>query len=71
MLVLSRYPQYRSSTRGSVFDCTTRALQRWRWLPETRCVNDYYHDAGYIDALSSCILEYWAELGERSQLLFS
>src|SRR5271170_4777276 len=48
LLVLPLYPQYCSSTTGSVFDRTSRALQRWRWLPETRFVNDYYHDAGYI-----------------------
>ena len=71
LLVLPLYPQYCSSTTGSVFDRTTRALQRWRWLPETRFVNDYYDDEGYIDALSSRILEHWSEVGERSHLLFS
>src|SRR6267154_487243 len=56
LLVLPLYPQYCSSTTGSVFDFTSAALRRWRWLPETRFVNDYYHDAGYIDALTSRIL---------------
>jgi protoporphyrin/coproporphyrin ferrochelatase len=71
LLVLPLYPQYCSSTTGSVFDAATRALQRWRWLPETRFVNDYYHDAGYIEALTARIREHWAEVGERSHLLFS
>ncbi len=71
LLVLPLYPQYCSSTTGSVFDRTSCALQRWRWLPETRFVNDYYHDAGYIDALTSRILAHWAEAGERSHLMFS
>jgi ferrochelatase len=71
LLVVPLYPQYCSSTTGSVFDITSGALQRWRWLPETRFVNDYYHDAGYIDALTSRILDHWAEVGERSHLLFS
>jgi ferrochelatase len=71
LLVLPLYPQYCSSTTGSVFDRTCRALQRWRWLPETRFVNDYHHDAGYIDALTARIRGHWAELGERSHLLFS
>jgi len=71
LLVLPLYPQYCSSTTGSVFDRTSCALQRWRWLPETRFVNDYYHDAGYIDALTSRILDHWAEIGERSHLMFS
>jgi protoporphyrin/coproporphyrin ferrochelatase len=71
LLVLPLYPQYCSSTTGSVFDRTSRALQRWRWLPETRFINDYYHHSGYVDALSARILEHWAETGERSHLLFS
>jgi len=71
LLVLPLYPQYCSSTTGSVFDRTSRALQRWRWLPETRFINDYYRDAGYIDALSARILEHWAQVGERSHLLLS
>jgi protoporphyrin/coproporphyrin ferrochelatase len=71
LLVLPLYPQYCSSTTGSVFDSASGALQRWRWLPETRFVNDYYHDAGYVEALASRILDHWAEVGERSHLLFS
>lgn len=71
LLVLPLYPQYCSSTTGSVFDRVTRELQHWRWLPETRFVNDYYNDAGYIDALTTRIQHHWDEKGERSHLLFS
>ena len=31
LIVLPLYPQYCSSTTGSVFDATHRALQRWRY----------------------------------------
>jgi ferrochelatase len=71
LLVLPLYPQYCSSTTGSVFDRTTAALQRWRWLPETRFINDYFDDDGYIDALTAQIRSYWEAAGERSHLLFS
>ncbi len=71
LLVLPLYPQYCSSTTGSVFDRAAGALQRRRWLPETRFVNDYYHHAAYIEALAARILGHWAEVGERSHLLFS
>jgi protoporphyrin/coproporphyrin ferrochelatase len=71
LLVLPLYPQYCSSTTGSVFDRTAAALRRWRWLPETRFVNDYHSDAGFIGALTARILEHWAEIGERSHLVFS
>ena len=71
LLVLPLYPQYCSSTTGSVFDRTSNALQRWRWLPETRFVNDYHTDAGYIEALAASIRQHWERVGERSHLVFS
>jgi protoporphyrin/coproporphyrin ferrochelatase len=71
LLVLPLYPQYCSSTTGSAFDRTAAALRRWRWLPETRFVNDYYADAGYLEALTARIAGYWTQLGERTHLLFS
>jgi ferrochelatase len=71
LLVLPLYPQYCSSTTGSVFDRTSQALKRWRWLPETRFINDYFDDAGYIDALTAQIRSHWEAAGERSHLLFS
>jgi len=71
LLVLPMYPQYCSSTTGSVFDRTSRVLERWRWLPETRFVNEYFKDPGYIDALTASIENHWAKAGARSHLLFS
>jgi ferrochelatase len=71
LLVLPLYPQYCSSTTGSAFDVTVQALQRWRWLPETRFINDYHNDPGYIEAVASRIEEHWSRLGGRSHLLMS
>jgi len=71
LLVLPLFPHYCSSTTGSVFDRTTGALRRWRWLPETRFINDYHDDAGYIDALGAAIEKHWVHVGARSHLLFS
>jgi len=71
LLVLPLYPQYCSSTTGSVFDAATRVLRRSRWLPETRFVNDYHADAGYLDALGAQIEAHWRAAGGRSHLLLS
>jgi ferrochelatase len=71
LLVLPLYPQYCSSTTGSVVDATNAALKRWRTLPQIRFINDYHDDAGFIDALSGQIQRHWNEIGERSHLLFS
>jgi protoporphyrin/coproporphyrin ferrochelatase len=71
LLVLPLYPQYCASTIGSVFDVVSRALQRRRWLPETRYVNGYCDDAGYIEALAQRVRRHWEEVGERSHLVLS
>jgi ferrochelatase len=71
LLVLPLYPQYCSSTTGSVVDGTHRALKRWRSLPDSRFIIDYHDDDGYIDALSRKIRPHWGARGERSHLLFS
>jgi protoporphyrin/coproporphyrin ferrochelatase len=71
LMVLPLYPQYCSSTTGSVFDAVNRDLQRWRWLPEIRFINDYYADSGYISALAAQVAKHWERQGRRSHLLFS
>jgi protoporphyrin/coproporphyrin ferrochelatase len=71
LVVLPLYPQYSSSTTASAFDRTVAALERWRWLPETRFINDYHADAGYIEALAARIEEHWRQAGERTHLVLS
>jgi protoporphyrin/coproporphyrin ferrochelatase len=71
LVILPLYPQYCSSTTGSVFDAASKALQRWRWIPEIRWVNDYHTDDGYLDALAASIRRHWERAGERSHLVFS
>jgi len=71
LIVLPLYPQYCSSTTGSVFDGSHRALRRWRWLPEIRFINDYHVERGYIDALAAKIGRHFGAGGESSHLLFS
>ena len=71
MLVLPLYPQYSGTTTASVFDLVTRKLGRMRWVPETRFINQYHDEPGYIDALAASIREHWEANGRGSHLLFS
>jgi protoporphyrin/coproporphyrin ferrochelatase len=71
LVVLPLYPQYCSSTTGSVVDGTRRALRQRSWQPETRFIDGYYDDAGYIASLTASIQKHWAEVGARSHLIFS
>jgi len=71
LLVLPLYPQYCSSTTGSVVDGTHRALKGWRSAPEIRFIDDYHDNQGYIEAQAAQIQRHIAGLGERSHVLFS
>ncbi len=70
LVVLPLYPQYSGSTTGSVFDLVSRALGRWRWVPELRFIGQYHDDPGYIDAIAASVLEHWRSAGSK-HLLFS
>jgi ferrochelatase len=71
LLVLPLYPQYCCATTAPVFDRVERALDRARWLPAIRRVNDYHQDAGYIAAWAGRIARAWEARGERSHLMLA
>ncbi|MCU7871529.1 MAG: ferrochelatase [Candidatus Thiodiazotropha sp. (ex Lucinoma borealis)] len=71
LLVLPLYPQYSATTTASIFDAVTDELQRWRWIPEVRFIQRYYHEPAYIDVLSESIREFRSQSGEAQKLLFS
>lgn len=71
ILVLPLYPQYASSTTGSVFDVVAGAMLRWRNVPELRLVRDYHDAPGYIAALAGSVREHWMAFGEPEQLVMS
>jgi ferrochelatase len=71
LLVLPLYPQYSGTTTASVFDFVSKKLRTIRWVPETRFINQYHDEPGYIDALAASVREYWAENGRGNHLLFS
>ncbi|WP_455218312.1 ferrochelatase [Kaarinaea lacus] len=71
ILVLPLYPQYSCSTTASTFDAVASAVEKWRWVPELRFVNQYHDETGYIEALASSIRESWAGRQQADKLLFS
>lgn len=68
LVVLPMYPQYSGTTTASVFDEVASRLQRTRWLPELRFINQYCSEPEYIAALADSVRKSWDEKG-RSELL--
>jgi ferrochelatase len=71
LLVLPIYPQYSATSTGAAFDAVTSALQRLRWPPELRFVNDYHDDPQYISVLAENVQKFWREHGRAQRLLLS
>lgn len=71
IVVLPLYPQYSSSTTGSVFDEVSRVLSRRRWVPELRFINHYYDSPRYVAALAASIRDAREVFGTGERLLFS
>ena len=68
LLVLPMYPQYSGTTTASIFDSVTKRLQRTRWLPEFRFINEYIDEQKYIEALAESVRQSWQNNG-RGELL--
>ena len=71
LLVLPLYPQYCAATTASTFDAVTNILQKWRWIPELRFINQYFEEDNYIKALSKSIEDFWIKNGKPQKTIFS
>ena len=71
LLVLPMYPQYCAATTGSTFDEVTNVLQKWRWIPEMRFINQYFEEKNYIEALSKSIKTFWEKNQKPQKIIFS
>jgi ferrochelatase len=71
LLIIPLYPQYCAATTASTFDAVTNVLQKWRWIPELRFINQYFEEESYISALSKSIEHYWEKNGKPQKIIFS
>lgn len=71
LLVVPLFPQYSATTTASVFDAISKALQRWRRVPELRFVNDYCRESAHIEALGRSVERHWQAHGRSERLLLS
>tara|TARA_Y100000741_G_scaffold364331_1_gene354999 strand:+ start:305 stop:1330 length:1026 start_codon:yes stop_codon:yes gene_type:complete len=71
ILIFPLYPQYCAATTASTFDAVTNILQKWRWIPELRFINQYFEEESYIKALANSIEDFWKKNGKPQKLIFS
>lgn len=61
LIVLPLFPQYASSTTGSVVQYVMNEVKKWNTMPEVRFVGQFYRDAGFLKAFRKQILSYHPE----------
>jgi ferrochelatase len=71
VVILPAYPQYSSTTTGSIYDAVFAHYKDVRNLPELRMVKHYHDHDGYLDALRDSVLAYWDAHGRGQQLVLS
>ena len=71
ILVAPLYPQYNSSTTGSIYDAVFHSLKTVRNLPGIRLIKHFHDHNGYIQALSHKVKDYWATHGKPDKLILS
>lgn len=71
LIILPMYPQYSGTTTASVFDAVAERMQRTRWIPELRFINQFCDHKAYVQALAATVRESWAENGRGDLLVTS
>ena len=71
MIVLPMYPQYSGTTTASVFDAVASRLQKTRWIPEMRFINQYCDHDAFIQSLANSVRESWEANGRGDLLVTS
>lgn len=71
ILIVPLYPQYASSTTGSVYDAVTDWSKAIRNVPELRLIRDFHDFPGYIAALAAAVNEHSAKNGRPEKLVMS
>lgn len=71
LVVLPLYPQYSASTTATVFDAVSKALKKWRHLPEVRFISQYADHPEYINGIANSIKAHWQNNQPGQKLIFS
>lgn len=61
IVVFPLYPQYASSTAGSVSELVLKEIRNWYVIPAFRFVNQFYSHPAFVDAFVSRIRKYQPE----------
>jgi len=71
LTVIPMYPQFSHTTTSSIYDAVDAALDRLRWRPRQRRLQDYHDHPGWVRAVADSIRTYQERHGRPQRLIFS
>jgi ferrochelatase len=69
IIIIPLFPQYASSTSGSIFERIFKTIERWDYIPTICSVNQFYNHSLFIKAFAEKIKQY--NFYEYDHILFS
>ncbi len=69
LIILPLFPQYASSTTGSIIEKAMHIIQKWNYIPEIRIISEFYQHPKFIEAWVEKIKKY--NIAEYDHILFS
>ena len=69
MIVIPVFPQYASSTTGTIFQFVSQEIARWEVIPEVRMVSQFYDHPQFLEAFADRVRAYNPETWDH--LIFS
>jgi ferrochelatase len=69
IIVFPLYPQYASSSTGTVHEKVLEIVSQWNNIPDVELINSYYDHEGYIKAVAEKVSKY--KFSDFDHILFS
>lgn len=71
LIILPLFPQYSSTTSGTIIEAVFDELKRWRRMPSVQTISDYHDHPAYISAVAGSIKEHWEQSQKSEKILLS
>lgn len=69
IIIFPMFPQYASSTSGSIIELVLSEISKWNIIPEVRTISQYHSHSAFIDSFANSILS--CEPDNYEHLIFS
>lgn len=69
LILLPLFPQYASSTTGSIFEKVFKEIKKWEVIPSMRIIGQFYNHSAFINTFANQIMQY--DLKSYDHIIFS